>query len=165
MYEFIISLILLLLASIIDVKTKKIPNMLTFPAILLGIIWIFYTSISTHIFTEMIFRLVLFVLIFFFGMTGLIGLGDIKLFMALSLLNSPFVLLSSIAIAGFLLVIVKLVQNPNETKQKMFSGIMMVRTKHIQKIDKDNNNTVAFAPYITTSYLIIGLAVKILCVI
>lgn|GEM_PF-702626 len=157
-----LSVILLIAASVADVRTKTIPNKITFPAMAIGLACILISAITLHYYIALVLRLVLFVLVFLFGMTGLIGLGDIKLIMALSLLNYPIIVLITVIAACVLLILIEVLLKPRETNRKITTGIVMVMTKRITKITKDNKETVAFAPFLFFGYLITRLAVKIL---
>ena len=71
--------VITLAAAVFDKKTGKIPNKLTFSAIIIGIV-------MTMFFRPPLWWLTFAIIaaLFFFGMTGVIGLGDLKLFMAVT---------------------------------------------------------------------------------
>ena len=66
--------VILLIATLTDLKYREIPNGLTFPSICIGLI-IGYPSNKE--------KLLGLILLFLFGMTNLLGMGDLKLLMVI----------------------------------------------------------------------------------
>lgn len=74
------ALLILGVSAYYDSNTMKIPNQVTFPAILAGLV---YSLIFFH--TGSFFsRLAAIAVLFFFGMLDLMGMGDLKLCMAVT---------------------------------------------------------------------------------
>lgn len=100
---------LLLAAVYFDITSKKIPNKITMPAILIGIIWSTVNS-GLNGFLFSIFGFLLGLAVFFIPyMSGGIGAGDVKLMAAIGALKGwKFTLFSSLgtAIAGGLIVLI-----------------------------------------------------------
>ena len=73
-----ITLIILIISAIFDKKTMRIPNWLTFGGMGAGLLITYIISYQAgYINTGVI------LLLFFLGMTDFVGLGDLKLLMAL----------------------------------------------------------------------------------
>lgn len=75
-------------AAFFDLKTKRVPNSLTFPAILLGVALTWLEGWKNGL----VLLLVL-LLLFLFGMLKLTGMGDLKLLMAIAALADPFAMI------------------------------------------------------------------------
>lgn len=134
-----ITIIMLIIATVIDRKTRKIPNWLTFPCITAGIIISFLSSVNCGI-TAIISLIVLFIL----GMTGFVGIGDLKLIMAVTALQGPIAGFISLVIAACLLVYTHVIKQKNTVNMKRL-------------IDKDlacEGIKVPFAQYILLGYAI-----------
>lgn len=109
--EYINSVVLvlaLLMAAFSDVRSKKVPNKLTFPAILLG----FILNIMINGFNGIVISVLGFLLgltIFFIPFAfGLMGGGDVKLMAAIgALMGWKFTLVSAAfsAVAGIVVVV------------------------------------------------------------
>lgn len=115
----LILIILLLTAAFFDAKEKRIPNLLTFPVMLTGLILnIIMNRLSgiTFSFYGFLIGLAIFFIPFILG--GM-GAGDVKLMAAIgALMGWKFTLLSSFftAIAGIVVIFVYLIY-----KKKLFS--------------------------------------------
>lgn len=152
--------ILLLICSICDMLTERIPNKIIFPAMLISLGWCIY------IFTVDAWsgglRLLLCIAIFAFGALDLIGLGDIKVFMALALLNPPVKTLLSIAIGAIVFVVVQVIFFPKETWSRINFSIISLQSNNTKAIPKlkesDAKNKFQFVPCLMFGYgtLIIG---------
>lgn len=105
-------IILLLAVSFFDVTMKRIPNFLTFPAILIGLILnVFMNNLNGLIFSFFGFFIGLAVFFIPFAV-GLMGAGDVKLMAAIgALMGWKFIILSTLfsAIAGIFVTIIYLV--------------------------------------------------------
>jgi len=116
--QFIL-IILLLTAAFFDVKEKKIPNLLTFPVMLAGLISnIIISSLNGVVFSFAGFFLGLAIFFVPFAL-GYMGAGDVKLMAAIgALMGWRFTVLSSLfsAIAGAIVVFGYLIY-----KKKLFS--------------------------------------------
>lgn len=94
-----ITIIMLVIAAIIDRKTRRVPNWLTFPCITVGIVTSFFSGLNCGV-TAIISLIVLFIL----GMTGFVGIGDLKLIMAVTTLQGPIAGFITLVIAACILV-------------------------------------------------------------
>jgi prepilin peptidase CpaA len=114
-----ILIILLLTAAFFDAKEKRIPNILTFPVILVGLILnIIMNSLNGIMFS--LYGLFIGLAVFFIPFAlGLMGAGDVKLMAAVgALMGWKFTVVSSVfsAAAGLILVFVYLIY-----KKRLFS--------------------------------------------
>ncbi len=114
-----ILIILLLIAAFFDTKEKRIPNLLTFPVMLVGLILnIFMNSLNGIMFSFAGFFIGAAVFFIPFAL-GLMGAGDVKLMAAIgALMGWRFAILSSLfsAIAGIIVVLGYLIY-----KKRLFS--------------------------------------------
>lgn len=115
----LILIILLFAAAFFDVKEKRIPNFLTFPVMLIGLILnIIMNGLNGIMFS--FFGFIVGLAIFFIPFVlGLMGAGDVKLMAAIgALMGWRFTVLSILfsAIAGIIVVFVYLIY-----KKKLFS--------------------------------------------
>lgn len=153
----IASSILFIACVIFDLYKKKIPNQLIFPAMLIAFGWCVY--LCTLNFWSGGLRFILFLAIFAFGASGLIGLGDIKLFMTLALLNPPTHILLSIAVAAILLVIVQLIKDPKKTWEKVKFSLFCLQTNTTAAMPKPEESKekeqIPFVPYMALAYCIV----------
>ena len=147
----------MIICTITDCKYKKIPNLITFPFMLIGVgILIFYKTNnfeSVQIFP----RIMLFIMIFILGATNLIGKGDIKLLMGVSLINSPIAICLSLATACLFFIIYIFIKNPKEANEKIFVGLIEIKSnqKTTTNITMNKNKAIPFVPYLLAGYLII----------
>ena len=107
----LLAAVICLAAAIIDIKKTRIPNIITFPAIITGlIITAFERSAS-----DLIISVTVIVALFFIGMLNIIGLGDIKLLMAVTALCGAKMCGYSFIIGIMLLCLYAVIFNPIET--------------------------------------------------
>ena len=112
-------------ACIYDIHTRKIPNILTFGS------W-----------QEGIVRTLAITALFFVGATGCLGLGDLKLVMALTALQGVLPTLITLFIASSALLIVKVIK-----------GRYKVDMRRLKDADKAaEGEKVPFAPYMLVGY-------------
>ena len=141
-----ISIGVLSIATICDICTHKIPNWLTFPALLAGGI------ITYHYFPDNIRSLSIFVFIMFiFGCMGISGWGDIKCVMAIAALNDWFVASVMYVAAQALLFVRYLVCFPNTAKKDFTDNAKQLATNTLS-IDKTQPRHL-LAPFLMFGYL------------
>jgi prepilin peptidase CpaA len=108
----LILIILLFIAAFFDVKEKRIPNVLTFPIMLIGLILnIIMNGLNGCLFSLYGFLIGLAVFFIPFAL-GLMGAGDVKLMAAIgALMGFKFTVLSSLfsAVAGVIVVFAYLI--------------------------------------------------------
>lgn len=143
--SIVMLLSLLLIASCYDKKTMKIPNWISLTGIITGIC--LCTSIN-----QVGYRFIAIVFIFFFGMLGLMGMGDLKLWMMISTLigftESCFI----VAGAALMLLIHQLIRDRKRASQTICLSI----TSFIynRKIIEFEQTVYPFAPYLMFSCIL-----------
>lgn len=133
-----------LLAAVCDIKSGKIPNTVTFSGIVLGLLFHFSFDEWIRIFAGLVF-------IFFFGMLGLMGMGDIKLWMAIMSLSGFSDSCFIIAGAAALFIIYQLVKDHKKTVQICRLTVESLFTN--RKIIRFEQKGYPFAPYVLVSCL------------
>lgn len=136
----IYSLVLILILSVVlDLTTNKIPNMLTFPVMLLGLISYTYTGGLLGFwfsFSGLLVGIAIFIIPFILG--GMGG-GDVKLLGAIgALMGAKFVLIAALytAIAGGVIALIIL----------LYKGrLLQILKKGLVKIAKPISNSLALA--------------------
>ena len=133
-----VTLTILIISAIFDKKTMRIPNWLTFGGMGAGLLITYIMSWQTGLISTGVI-----ILLFFLGMTGFVGLGDLKLLMALVALQGWQPALITLGVASIGLVIIK-VKNEHY-------AVNMKRLK-----DKElaaEGIKVPFAPYLLAGYI------------
>ena len=148
----IICLLVLSAAAITDSKEGKIPNIITIPSILLGIVLTVLTGKSLLLLVASL------TLLFLFGGLGFFGMGDIKLLMAVSSLSGPKIMLLSLFLASINIIIIQGLKSPESMKNDVKKGLNMLLFRDI-KIDKEGK-TIAFAPYLLLGFCITGVLIE-----
>ena len=141
--------VLLIAATITDINFRKIPNYITFPFIFAGLVLTGVFSPSDYF-----VKTVTLVILFFCGMTNVIGLGDIKLIMALCAIWHPFYALISVAVASVIIFIWQLIKNPKSTIQGINKSLLFL-TGQYKPEDRTEKNTAPFAPYLSLAYILV----------
>lgn len=137
------SLLVAAAAALLDLKWGRIPNWLTFPAMLLGVLYIFWqygagTGVE---------RCILLLALFLAGTLSIIGMGDLKLLMALGALNGSFCLAVTVLTASLLLLAVELIRHREETRKDMWAGLCSLFKFRLDS-SLGTGRKVKFAPYI-----------------
>ena len=124
-------------ACIYDIHTRRIPNILTFGSLIAGLVMIYLTD-----WQEGVARTLAITALFFVGSTGCLGLGDLKLVMALTALQGFLPTLITLFIASSALLVVKVVK-----------GRYKVDMRRLKDADKAaEGEKVPFAPYMLVGY-------------
>lgn len=132
-----------IIAAVSDWKTGRIPNLLTFPAMFLGIGYTLWNQGAVNGMN----RCLVLILLSFVGMTTLFGMGDLKLVMAFFALGGGRFMLTAVAIAAVLLLAVQLVRHKRETMMDIKAGIWNLFTLRLDKT-LGTGRKVKFAPYL-----------------
>ena len=156
-FECIISAIILLFLSISDYLTWKVSNkyILIFGGIAASFFVLEACIIHTAFF--IIERLLLIIGLFTFGYLRIIGMGDIKAFMVLALLNDPLIVIASIFTACIFVILRAIIASPKEQAAKLadFTQMLLI-TRSVKKISSSGKR-VPFMPYLFASYITVWL--------
>lgn len=137
-------MILLIWASIADVRTKKIPNVIFYIGMASSILFdIFLYQRSTK---ELLISYAGAFLVFLFGSFRLLGLGDIKIWMVITAYYGIITSSLIICMASALLIIVAVIKDKSRVKAVLL-GIFQVINR--QKIVLAKQEAYAFIPYVT----------------
>ena len=149
----------LVLSSIIDISTKRIPNWITIPAIGVGMVLSYIQNWQTGI-------IVTIILVFLFLTSGLGlygGMGDLKLFMGLIALTH-WDFLYALLISIILFIAVFLLKYPYAvfvSFEKIFSKLKVTYPLSLMCIKlqskckkKKGNEKMPYAPFITAGYIV-----------
>jgi len=136
-------------AAFIDQKTRRVPNALTLPMMVSGLL--FNIFLSPYKLPGI--GAVLLVCLLFSTLPG-IGMGDVKLLMGMSmyLLNTNVML--ELALASVFVLTVRFIQSPQATLWM----VMFRRLRPVSKEEaasKDKWNSVPFAPYLLCATILV----------
>lgn len=138
--------ITLLIAVYCDLRTRRIPNMLTLPAIVIGmVITGLYDGKAALAAAAVMLG------IFFLGMTGILGGGDLKLLMALTAFCGVFPMLIATGAASVLILITEGIRRPKETWSAIKSGLCFFIGK---TAGEKQGRRVPFAPYLLCGFAV-----------
>lgn len=135
MLSYIATLIIVLIAAVFDCKTKKIPNWLILAGLITGILMnIVYKATLTDIFV----KIAVMVVILIFGSFRLLGMGDIKLWLVMTLLIGGIYSSVIICSGSILLIIYAIIKDKGEAFRTVFiSAYDTVSNKRINKDIKE----------------------------
>ena len=155
LFEIAISLVILAVFSIIDFQTKRVPNIIIFPVMGMTAIFLIFREVLSFQPFSLVMRLVLLGLLFIFGMTGIIGIGDIKLLMTLALLNDPLYILFTTFLACVGVLLTTILKAPKQTMKNLRSFVQMICITRSADASVTNKIEIPFVPYIMAGYLIV----------
>ena len=133
-----ILLIALIIATICDVKKKLIPNLLTFPLILISLIFSFCYRTS-----DLVVDLIAVVALFLVGTLNIMGFGDIKLLMGITLLCGWKIAIRGIIIALILLLLYDIIKRLLKGENPLLTLVRLVKSA------TGDNTKYAFAPFLS----------------
>ena len=144
-YSIWLALITLLLASYYDVKKRVIPNWITLGASLLGVILLIigWNKVNFFILIPTIFLLLL------GGYINFIGMGDVKLLIALSVLTSPYIMMLTLCL-GALSSIIFYYFNKEKRQEIKVGLIKIINLKDFTL----EGTKIPFAPFLTIGYIL-----------
>lgn len=132
-----------IIAAVSDWKTGRIPNLLTFPAMFLGIGYTLWNQGAVNGMN----RCLVLILLSFVGMTALFGMGDLKLIMAFFALGGGRFMLMTVVIATALVLVVQFIKHKDETLLDIKAGIWNLFTLRLDRTI-GTGRKVKFAPYL-----------------
>ena len=147
----VIAAVTCLAAAAFDIKKGIIPNKLTFTVIIVGLIM----DICLFAWKELIISFIVIVALFFIGMLDIIGLGDIKLIMAVTAVGGAKMSGAAFLIGILALCVYGVFFNPYETAiycQDMKKRLRFKKVKLYKKSTK-----YAFAPYMLFGTMVYSL--------
>ena len=144
--ETIVTFIVLGLSTLVDIIQKRIPNWITFPSILTGIL---YSVLYTPDWPE---KIIILILLFFFGMAKLMGLGDIKLLMALFVWNPTYIAAFTFLAASLLAILAGEIKSPGNTQKSLTRAYLFAITRSLGAV---SSQKIVFAPYLLFGYIIV----------
>jgi len=145
--EITTALCVLTLSAIWDIRQRRIPNIVTFPAITAGVILTAVWRMASLPVT-----VIALILLFIFGTLRLMGQGDVKLIMALTALCGPAAALISAGIAAIFIVFIQLLRRPKETAAEAKTAIVALTSLNFGLINR-NGRSIPFAPYILAGFI------------
>lgn len=142
-FHLALLLLILMAAAYTDIRSHKIPNKLILVGMIIGLTY----EPSFH---GLIGKTAVLLVLFFFGMTGLMGAGDIKLLMVISLFVDVTRFLMILAVAFMLLIIYGLVRYPESRMEfrLMIKGLFLRICPDTKK-----GRAIPLAPFLLASYL------------
>lgn len=142
-----IVLAMLIIATICDLTTRKIPNWLTLPALLFGVCMTGYYS------PEKTKELAIFLGVFFMmGCIGVTGWGDIKCVMAVASFVGWIPATISFVVANIFLFVRYMMFTPKEAINNLKDNAKQLITANV-KIDETKPKHI-FAPFLLTGYVV-----------
>lgn len=156
----ILTFLVLVISSYLDIKTKHIPNWITLPTILVGLGISFFLNWQTALWIVGIL-----ITIFLISSTGLLGgMGDVKLFMGMiALTQCNFLPSLLISIAGFILFFLivyphtALLSLANAFSHISFMTGIALKTTNLAnkfKIKKQEKHKLPYAPFLCFGYIV-----------
>lgn len=142
-----IALAILVVATICDLATRKIPNWLTLPALLFGVCVTCYHS------PERTKELTVFIGIFFImGCIGVTGWGDVKCAMAVASFVGWLPAAISFVVANILLFVRYMIFTPKKAFNDFKDNTKQLITANV-KIDETKPKHV-FSPFLLAGYVV-----------
>ena len=129
--SWIILLTLMAITAFTDIKEKKIPNLIVFPGMAVGLF------VSFNGWKDTLFKICGMTIIFFIGMLGAAGFGDIKLWMMTIAFIGFENSLWCVGIAAVLIIIYGIIFKKSDTLKEL------TYKKEIKK-----SNIYPFAPFV-----------------
>ena len=148
MIKTITLLTLLILATFTDIQTKKIPNIIFCVGMITGIAFDFVYPRS-HV--EIILAYIGAFIVFLFGSLRLMGMGDIKIWIVLTVYEGLLKSAAIICIATVLFIIFHIIKNPRNFSTVLLGFSQAITNKKIQASGKQGY---AFIPFVTVCTII-----------
>lgn len=142
-----VSFALLICAAITDIKTMRIPNYITLPALAIGIV----LSFAGCGWKETLIRLGMVVILFLAYAVHLLAGGDIKTLMALTMLQGVLPMLFTVIIGNLVLLGLTAIKSPSSAIEYIRKGLFFMNGVEYG-VDK---RKVALSPYILAGYTLV----------
>jgi len=141
---------MLIAAAILDKKTLKVPNYLTFPGFFAGTI----LCVLSNGFGEMGLRFITIAVLFLVYMTKILAGGDIKLLMALTMLHGTLGMLITLVLANIVLLVWKLIQSRKEAVEAIRDGLFLMNGWGSSTYSDNDARKIALAPYMLIGFIL-----------
>lgn len=154
--ESIITLIMLLLAMYSDIKTHLIKNVVPLTGIILGCICSLFNH--NNILYSFLTSVMLFIILFFIPrllkLNEFMGAGDIKIFMAISFIMGPKILLYTFVYFAFIGFPCLLFLNRKRIDYVFMNTIHVFKNRKLYSEIIDNQTPNIFSPYILVGFIV-----------
>ena len=142
-FTVIVSIAVTTVGAYTDYRWKRILNVITLPAMLFGVAYGFLVGgIGRGI-----ERVVLMAIMYGIGALGLLGMGDLKLLMAIGTLNGTMCMLYAVAISSLILLFHQLLRDRRATMLDIKAGIYSLLSRRFDN-KLGTGRKVRFAPYV-----------------
>lgn len=131
--------LMLVVTSATDLLHRRIPNAVTLPAVAVGLI---LTAVCKE---NLLFVVAVIIGLFFIGMLGIFGSGDLKLMMAITVLCGVIPMLMCVGIASVGVLALELLRNPRQAVQTVREGIGLLTGRTKSNVQ---GRRIPFAPYL-----------------
>ena len=149
--SIIITIGLLVASAIIDKRSLKIPNFLTFPGFIVGAV----LCVFSNGFGEMGLRFIAVAVLFLGYMIKLLSGGDTKLLMAVTMLQGILGMLITLILANVVLLVWKLIKSRHEAVNAIREGLFLMNGSVGSPYSNgDNERKISFAPYLLIGFLL-----------
>lgn len=137
--RFALCWLVLAVSSATDLLHRRIPNEVTLPAAAVGLM---LTAVCKE---NLLFVVAVIVGLFFVGMFGIFGSGDLKLMMAITALCGVIPMLMCVGIASVGVLAVELFRNPRQAVRTVKEGLDLL-TGSMKP--NEHGRRIPFAPYL-----------------
>ena len=133
-------------SAVTDAAYRKIPNLITLPAIAVGLVM---TAIGDW--GAFFISLAAICVVFLVGASGIFGSGDLKLIMAVTALCGVLPMLWSVGIASCAVLLVEVIRSPKQAFATIRDGLqLMFRGGQADT----QGRRIPFAPYLLFGFLV-----------
>ena len=158
-FDFV-SFAVLLIASISDLCTGKIYNWLTIPAALSGLI----LSIAINSPVEIFSKIIGVVFLILFSCFRLMGTGDIKLIIAITMFSGFVVAMGSVAIGSAMVLLYWIKKAKIDAFKGIYTTLLNLKTTGISNnVSGGLKESVPFAPFMLFGFVVLGIGRLLLC--
>ena len=151
----VLSVIVLSLASVYDVRTMRLPNAVTLPGIPIGLL---LCAVSCDV-KETLIRSIAVAALLAVYFTGLLAGGDAKLLMTVAALNGALAMILSLLVSNVIIILYRYLRDRDGTEASLFYGwTLLTRPDRMEIVKKREGKKVPFAVYLAIGYLIVETA-------
>lgn len=153
--EAIITLIMLLFAVRNDLRTKKIKNVIPFSGIILGTLLSLFNgnNIKISLFVSFMYFFVLFFLPRFLSINDFLGAGDIKIYMAITMLMGYKVSIYTFTYSMGIACVCLLALNIKRIKTILTNILLFLRHRKVYSKVIESYEPSSISPYILAGFI------------